>query len=183
MKRIRITESQYQLLKEFQDELTYYKFYSGVVDFLNWLLQSPSDAQPNDILKSHGITRKLLIQGLVDRGILTRKNKVVEVPSEDGKMTSKMLAKYSVIRKNFEKKLHRLHIQLCECSKPNVTMLDEDGAASIGGMSCGFAMQGGGSNPSAGQYDAPVSGVQKRKFWFPDNEDKPKKSRSKTKQK
>lgn len=177
MRKIRITESQYRLLEEFDKELTYYKFYTSVVSFLEELLANPSEAQPNETLKSHGITRKKLIQGLVDRNIVTRNNKVTEMPSDKGKLSSKMLVKYSVLRKNFERKLHRLHIELCECSKPKVTtMLDEEGMA--GGMSCSFAMQGtggGGINSTAGQYDIPLGTPQRKEFWYKGNKQNKKK--------
>lgn len=168
--RIFITESQCRLLEAFRDELTYYKFYVEVLKFLKELLASPSTAQPSATLKSHDITREKLLQGLIDRSIVTRNNKVTEMPKADSdKKESKMLVKYNVLRKDFEKKLHRLHLELCECVKPKIRreedVIEEEG--SMGGMSCGFAMQGGGTNPNAGQYDAPVNGVQRRKFWFP----------------
>lgn len=183
MKRIVISESQYRLIKEFQDELTYYKFYTNVLSFLKDLLANPSNAQPSDILTNHGITRDKLIQCLVRRGVVTRNNKVTELEGENGKQESKMLVKYNVLRKDFEKKLHRLHIELCECTKPSITLekleeddiLDEEG--SVGGMSCGFAMQGGGAYPNQGQYDVPMGNVQKREFWYQGNKQNKKKGK------
>lgn len=181
-KKIRITEAQYKLLESFNDELTYYKFYTGVVNFLSELLENPSVAQPDENLKSHGITRDKLIQGLIDRNVLVRNNKVTELPSDNGKLNSKMLVKYSVLRKNFERNLHRLHIELCECSRPQVSILDEDGGAALGGFSCSTAMQGTANgvsiNSTAGQYDAPVGGIMKRKFWYAGNKEN-KKSKKK----
>ena len=44
---------------------------------------------------------------------------------------------------------------------------------------CGGVMQGGGGNPSAGQYDVPLSSPQRRGFWKPAlkrNKDEKKKS-------
>lgn len=47
-------------------------------------------------------------------------------------------------------------------------LVSEEGEGGIGGAtSCGSVMQGGGSNPSAGQYDAPFKNIQKRDFWKP----------------
>lgn len=183
-KKIIISESQYRLLEEYQDEVTYYKFYTEVLKFLKELLSEPSKAEPSKVLKEHGITRQSLIKKLKDEGILTQTHKVTE---EDGK--SKMNVKYSVLRKDFEKKLHRLHTDLCECVKPQVKnvsfesideedTLEEEGMA--GGMSCGFAMQGGGTNPNAGQYDAPLGDVQHREFWFAGNKLNKKKKKEKS---
>ena len=182
-KRIIVTESQYRLLKEYQDELTYYKFYVDVLRFLKELLDNPSDAKVSDVLKNHGITREKLIQGLVDRNVLSRKNKVIEVPKgEKGKMTSKMLVKYSVLRKNFEKNLHKLHIELCECVKPSVLRLEneedfgtleEEGMG--GAMSCGNALQGGGTSFESGEFVQPIAQVQRREIYNP----KPKKKKKK----
>ena len=192
MKKILISENQYRLLKEYQNEVTYYKFYTEVLKFLKELLENPSEAEPSDLLKNHGINRKDLIQGLIKRNIITRSNKITELSNEEtGKQESKMLVKYNVLRRDFEKKLHRLHIELCECVKPKVKLaieeeidedmdsLEEDG--SVGGMSCAFAMQGGsmGNNPSAGQYDVPMGTVQKRDFWLAGNKQNKKKKNAK----
>lgn len=182
MKKVIITESQYRLLEEYQDEVTYYKFYTEVLKFLKDLLANPAQAQPSSVLKSHNINREKLIQGLVKRGIIVRANKITEVPNEKTKkVESSMRVKYSVLRKDFEKKLHRLHIELCECVKPKVKQtldkdtLEEEG--SVGGMSCGFAMQGGGYAPTEGQYDAPLGDVVHRDFWFAGNKQNKKKKK------
>ncbi len=183
MKRIIISETQYRLFEEYQNELTFEKFRYEVLSFLKDLLEDPSNAKISEVLRSHNIDRSNLIQNMIDRGILTRNNKVTEMPSKNGKQKASMLVKYSVLRKNFDKKLHRLYIELCECTKPKLTIennedngiLDEDG--SIGGMSCGFAMQGGGANPDAGQYTVPMGAVQKRKFWYKGNEENKKSSK------
>lgn len=188
-RKVIINESQYKLFEEYQDEVTYYKFYTEVLKFLKDLLADPSSAQPSEVLQAHGINRKELLDGLLERNIITRSNKVTEKPNpKTGKEEASTLAKYSVLRKNFERKLHRLHIELCECVKPSVkklsleevdedTTLEEEG--SVGGMSCGFAMQGGGQNPSAGQYDVPLGDVQHRDFWFAGNKLNKKKSKKK----
>ena len=179
-RRIIISESQYRLIEQHQEEMTYYKFYTEVLKFLKELLSNPAEAQPSEVLKAHGIDRKKLIDGLVDRNIVTRSNKVIEKPnSKTNKEEASMLTKYSVLRKDFERKLHRLHIELCECVKPTVKLLsnesiDEDvdtieEEGSIGGMSCSFAMQGSGTNPNAGQYDVPMGGVQRKGFWYAGN--------------
>ena len=44
-------------------------------------------------------------------------------------------------------------------------IVNEEGEG--GATSCGNVMQGGGSNPDAGQFITPVSPTQRRNFWKP----------------
>jgi hypothetical protein len=44
------------------------------------------------------------------------------------------------------------------------TVITEDGEGG-GATSCGSAMQGGGTNPDAGQFITPISPIQRRKFY------------------
>lgn len=49
-------------------------------------------------------------------------------------------------------------------------VLSEDGAGAVGGggaTNCAGTMQGGGTNPGAGQYDVPFGGMVRRKKYSP----------------
>ena len=49
-----------------------------------------------------------------------------------------------------------------------LSIINEEGEGGMGGAaSCGNVMQGGGSNPSAGQYDVPFGDTQRRDIYAP----------------
>lgn len=112
------------------------------------------------------------------------------------KLVSKHYVKYSIPRERFENKMKELYKELfSECDKKQVfkdteqlitdildmdsdnayknrggydkDLMSEDGAAGGGATTCGSVMQGGGTNPDAGQFITPVSPTQRRSFWKP----------------
>lgn len=110
------------------------------------------------------------------------------------KLVAKHYIKYSIPRKRFEDKMKELYKDLfTECGRKQVfkdteqlitdildmdsdnayknrggydkDLMSEDGAASGGATSCGNVMQGGGTNPDAGQFITPLSPIQRKKFY------------------
>ena len=59
MKRIIIKESSLPILKESQEEVTFYKFFSEAKDFIKDLLNDPLHAKPKEFFKNHGISRRM----------------------------------------------------------------------------------------------------------------------------
>lgn len=173
MKKIYINESQLDIIKNGIDdkEVTFYEFFINTKSFLKDLLNKPSVAEPSDIFKQKGITKDDLISNMKKNGLLISNERIDEVPSSDGSShkVAKRFITYKIPKENFESKIHLLYKELFNEShdSSNIKIVMEDGSAGAGATNCGGVMQGGGGNPSAGQYEAPMSPVQRRKFWEP----------------
>lgn len=109
MKRVIINETCLPLLKESQEEVTFFKFFTEVKDFIKGLLSDPLHAKPNDFFKAHGISRSVLINRMLDKNILTKKESINEPYDAYGKKQSRHTLVYKVPKKNFERKMRRLY--------------------------------------------------------------------------
>jgi hypothetical protein len=109
MKKIIINENKLTILKESQEEVTFYKFFVEVKNFMKDLLNDPINAKPKDFFKNHGISRSVLINRMLDKNMLTKKETINEPNDADGKMKSRHFIEYKVPKKNFEEKMHRLY--------------------------------------------------------------------------
>lgn len=161
MKRtIVITEKMAKMLRE-KVEMSQYKFEYGVKSFLADLLDDPVNAQPNNIMRQHGLDRKKLINELMGCGMLKRKQKPVE-QEKNGRLVGMMNTSFSVPKKDFEKKLEKLYHKLFgKGSKEE--LLHEDGE---GGM-----MGGATSAAQSGQFTTPLFGVYRGKSKYIGNDD------------
>ncbi len=108
-KKIIISEKTLPLLKESQDEVTFYRFFTECKNFIKDILNDPFNAKPSDFFKSHGISRSILINRMLDRGILTKKESINEPFDDNGNKKSMHYLEYKVPKKNFEQKMHRLY--------------------------------------------------------------------------
>lgn len=195
MKTIYLKEGQLQVLQNQKKEVTFYEFVIAVKSFLKDLLKKPSDAKPCDLFARNNITKQELLSKMSDLGLVKKSERIDEVPIEETKKVAKRYATYKVPKARFTEKLKELYKDLFSESnnKPQVfknssklitdilnmdednayknrggfdeSLVQEDGMG--GATTCGSVMQGGGSNPSAGQYDVPFGGVQNREFWKP----------------
>lgn len=157
-RKIYINESHLKLLKESTKEVTYEKFFNNVKSFLSELLTDPLNAKVGELFTTHGHSQKDLLKKMIDRGLLTRKENIKELPYEPGgKKEAKMIIKYSVPRKNFDKKMRRLYLEMFPSEVNEGAIMTE--------TDCGGVMQGGGSNPDAGQFITPMSPVQRKGFY------------------
>jgi hypothetical protein len=111
MKKIIINESSLQLLKESQEEeeVTFYKFFVELKEFIKNLLINPFYAKPSDFFKNNGISRSVLLNRMLDRDIITKKETINEPYDSNGEKISKHTLSYSVPKKNFERKIRRLY--------------------------------------------------------------------------
>lgn len=190
MKSIYITENQLKRLSEQEkEEITFYEFFINVKKFLKDLLTKPSQAEPSSIL-TRNISKSELLQKMDDLGIIKKSEKIDEVPvEEDLKKVAKHFIQYKVPKRNFEEKVKELYKDIVSENistksvfgneqelVDEIKNMDYDNAyATRGGLneegegggatSCGSVMQGGGSNPDAGQYTVPFGNVQRRKFY------------------
>lgn len=138
------------------DEITFFGFLSNVKGFLKELLINPTRADVNDYLKRHGVERKVLLDELLKRDIVNKETKIEEINGKD-----KFHISFKIPKHNFERKMKRLYSFLFEKNEITESVIFEDGGATT----CSGAMQGGGSNPDAGQFIQPIGKVQRRKIY------------------
>ena len=169
MKKIYINESQLDVINglENNEEDTFHEFCVSVKDLLKDLLKKPYEAKPSEIFTKRGITKDELISKMKDIGLVTSSEKINEVPKsigEEEKLVAQHTIQYKIPKSRFNEKIKHLYKELFTESNIDKEIVNEDGA---GATSCGSVMQGGGTNPSAGQYDVPFKNVQRRSFWNP----------------
>ena len=190
MKNIYITKQQLSFLSENEKkEITFYEFFVSVKKFLKDLLQNPNDVKLDSNLQRYASKNELLDK-MTDLGIIKKTEKIDEVFSDaKQKKIARHLVQYKVPKRNFNEKVQELYKDV-ELMRENtrfvfadeqqlvdeIKAMDSDGAyANRGGLneegegggatSCGSVMQGGGSNPNAGQFTVPFGDVQRRGFY------------------
>lgn len=104
-------------------ETTYYRFMSEIRSFLSKLLSKPINAEPSKYLKDRNFNKTKTINVLLKRGILERHEKILDSTNSDEK-AAKYTVKYKVLKKDFEKKIHRVFIEYFEENK-NINESDE----------------------------------------------------------
>jgi hypothetical protein len=104
-----LTENQLVTLSESKDEVTFYKFFNEVKNFIKNLLDDPVNAKPSSFFKEHNISKTKLLNKMLDRGIIAKKEDIREPNDADGKMKSMHYIKYKVPKKNFEQKIRILY--------------------------------------------------------------------------
>lgn len=119
MKKIIIKENALPLLKESQEEVTFYKFFNEAKIFLKELLNNPLHPNIPDFFKTHGISKSVLINRMLDRDIITKKESINEPYDADGNKKSMHYLEYKVPKKDFERKLRRLYTYFFENNKDN----------------------------------------------------------------
>ena len=63
--KIYLNEDKLFLIKESEEEVTFYKFFTEVKNFLQDLLDDPINAKPSGFFKSHGISRGVLLNKML----------------------------------------------------------------------------------------------------------------------
>ena len=114
-----IKEDKLLLLKESSDEVTFFKFFTEVKNFLKDLLEDPIGANPSGFFASHGINKSLLLNKMLDKDIIKKKENIDEPNDADGKMKSRHYLQYSVPKKDFENKIKRLYNYFFENGEKN----------------------------------------------------------------
>ena len=109
MVKIIINESKLPLLKESQEEVTFYKFFTESKNFIKELLINPLHPKIPDFFKNHGISKSILINRMLDKDIITKKESINEPYDADGNKKSMHYLEYKVPKKDFERKMRRLY--------------------------------------------------------------------------
>ena len=96
-------------LELFNNLLKDVKENNSVQNFIKDLLDNPIDAKPSGFFKTHGISRSVLLNKMLDRDIVSKKETIDEPNDADGNLKSMHYIQYKVPKKNFEQKIHRLY--------------------------------------------------------------------------
>lgn len=118
MKKVYINENKLTLLKEEDEEVTFYEFLQNTKKFLKDLLRNPAEAETSELFSRHGISKDDLIKKMKKIGLLKSKENIIEVPIEEetvkpsGKLRAKHTIQYLIPRKRFKEKIKELHKQL-----------------------------------------------------------------------
>lgn len=153
MKTIYVKQDMFnEAVSYLNNEITFFGFLSHTKAFLKQLLVNPLNADIDDYLKDNGLDRKGLIGALTEKNIIEKETKI-----EDKNGSDKFIVSYKIPKRNFERKMRRLYSSLFEKNEVTENVLSE--------TDCGGAMQGGGSNPEAGQYVSPFGKVQRKKIY------------------
>lgn len=161
-RKIIITEAQFKRLIEMDETSEYLAddFHADVKKFVKDLLSSPANAEIPERLKERDINRNKLIDALIEKGFLTRKQTVKEV-EKDGKRVSRMMTIYTANLDNGTQKIEEIRKALLE-SKDTEKVMDEEALFEIETDEVDEAMAAGASNGAGGtwmgdaSYTAPV---------------------------
>ena len=116
--KVYINENKLILIKENEEEeVTFYKFFTEVKNFLKDLLDDPINAKPSGFFKTHGISKNTLLNKMMEKDIVAKKENIDEPNDADGNMKSMHYLQYRVPRKNFEQKIKRLYSYFFENGK------------------------------------------------------------------
>lgn len=108
--KIRISENSINLLKLSNEKLTFYEFFYEIKQFLVELLQDPINAKPSTKLVAHGLSKDVLIDKLIKRGIIFKKERIDEpYDPEKKKKTSVHHISYKIPKEGFKNKLRVLY--------------------------------------------------------------------------
>lgn len=154
MKRIYVNnEVLSEAVAYLNNEITFFGFLSHTKAFLKELLTNPINANIDDYLQDNGLDRKTLLGALMARNIVEKETKIEEKNDSDVFSIS-----YKIPKRNFERKMRRLYSSLFEKNEisESKTIVETD---------CAGAMQGGGTNPDAGQFVTSIGKVQRRRIY------------------
>jgi hypothetical protein len=130
VKESRIIVISEETMREINDKyrMTEEKFFNGVKKFLSCLLSDPVNADTSERFKAHGLDRNKLIGILKEKGILSKRQRINDKDENGDFKPATMRVKYMVAKKDFERKLKRLYIELFEKNKP----INEEDGGSVG---------------------------------------------------
>ena len=99
------------------DEVTFFKFFTEVKNYLKDILRDPLNAKPSKFFTQHGISKSELQNRLLERGVIVRKEDIKEIEDDNGNLKSLHYVRYSIPRSDFEHKMHRLYSHFFENGK------------------------------------------------------------------
>lgn len=116
MKVIHINESKFNRLLEEREYLPFKTFYDETIKFLNGLRKDPIGTKPSDVLRAHGIENGSFRNKLIDKNIISKKERIDEPYDEvTKKQTSRYYVTYKVLEvEKLPSKLEELYKEMFE---------------------------------------------------------------------
>jgi hypothetical protein len=111
MATIYINESQLRLIKEFEDkkEVLYYQFESHVRDYLKELRKDAIHPKYDEFFVKNSIGENDLLNKMLDLGLISKKENIIEPENADGKKHSVHTKQYIFSNRNFNDNMHKLY--------------------------------------------------------------------------
>ena len=134
-----------------ENNVTYYSFLSQIKGFLRAILKDPVNCKIDDFFIQNNISKSKLLN-------LLKRYNIIEV-SEKVDDSNKFKIKYSIPRKNFERKIKRLYSRLFEVNLPTKENIDEDGESGVCGATTASAV-----NDTAPIL--PMGGINRRRIYL-----------------
>lgn len=168
MKTIYINEASFRLLDLNSKRVSFLEFFTNLKKFIVELLTRPTKARPSSRLAQMGYDRESLIQELLDRDIITRKEKFDEVYNQDTRRKESVYrVSFKVPRVGFKDKVREMYNDI-DGGEP----INEEGGIGGGATSCSPA-----GGDSVGQYTTPAfTDVMSRNVYDPKPSNKKKKT-------
>ena len=154
-KNIYITESQLQIIREFENKEVLYKdFEDNLRTYLEELKKNPCKPKYNDFFQKNDIPEKELLGKMVDLGLISRKDNITEPIGGDGKKQSMHTRSYKFFGENFDEKVDKLYKTFFDDGERIIKECDCGGVMG-GGGTCGIDVTPGGatSTPVVGDTD------------------------------
>lgn len=159
--RIRITEDKLMLLRESQEEVTFYGFLTALQKFM----RSPF-GDPDKLFLSHGINRDKLLNGIEKVGLMTKKDSIDErQPEGQEKKQAFFTRTYKPTEEDFQKKAEKLYKSLFPDGRLLEGKLFEAGATACGSIGAVSGPLNSGEG-NGYEYDVPF-GMQRRSIYSP----------------
>ena len=98
MRTIILPSKSVDLIRESQEEVTFFEFYNELKKFIAKLLDDPINAMPGQFLTAHGLNCKDLKNKMIAKNIIVRNENIDEPADENGKPTSTYHVSYKVPR-------------------------------------------------------------------------------------
>lgn len=112
-KKIYISEESVRKLSESGRELTFFSFFTDMKNFIADLLRDPCKASPSETLTRLFGEKEHLIQKLIDKNVITRKEKVEEPYNADKKRKEAVYhVSYKVPRNGFKDKIRMIYMSV-----------------------------------------------------------------------
>lgn len=86
------------------NEITFYKFYSGIRYFLSELLKKPIEVKLPSFLVEKGMDKDIIINYFIKNGIIERHEKILDRTNSD-ETEAKYVVRYKVKKEGFEEKM------------------------------------------------------------------------------
>lgn len=165
-KKIYITESQLDIIREFENtEILYDDFESKVRSYMEELRTNPCKPKYDEFFTKNDIPEKELLNKMIDIGLISKKDSITEPEDANNKKNSVHTRKYIFSGKDFDGKLGKLYNSFFKNNRRIIGECDCGGAMGGGGAVGDITAPGGSTTTdSAGnyQYDVPLFGVQRR---------------------